>query len=244
MDEGGLVRRQVHRRRPDGRRVPGAAGRRAAHQRRSGEFTSRVPAGRADDSGGDRVDADSPRAEFRRPGPRQGLQRALGRAVQRALRDAEPGDPGAEVDDDAASGADHQRRDGLGQEERGLHVHGVHPVEGLLVGGQRGAGRIDARVVDEDVDAPAQHGDRLPGQRLARRGAAVQVRLDEVGRSARRPYLGDDAASSVAIAPRDGDMGARRSHRDGDLAPDVARGPGDEGRLALQSLCHASEARN
>jgi hypothetical protein len=244
MDEGGLVRRQVHRRRPDGRRVPCAPGRRAAHQRRPGEFTILVPAGRADDPGGYRVDADPPRAELRRPGTSQRLQRAFRRAVQRALRDAEPGDPGAEVDDDAASGADHQRRDRLGEEERGLHVHGVHPVESLLVGGQRGAGRIDARVVDEDVDAPAQHAGRLPGQRLARRGAAVQVGPDEVRRPARLPDPGNDSASPVVIASRDGHMGARRAHRDGHLAPDIASCPGNEGGLALQSLCHASEARN
>jgi hypothetical protein len=46
-----------------------------------------------------------------------------------------------------------------------LHVYRVDAVEGLLVGGRGAATGIDAGVVDQDVDAPAQDGRRLLGQR-------------------------------------------------------------------------------
>jgi hypothetical protein len=49
-----------------------------------------VSVGVADDTGGDGVDPDALRTEFRGPGAGQGLHRGLGRGVERADRDAEP----------------------------------------------------------------------------------------------------------------------------------------------------------
>src|ERR1700731_2550641 len=51
----------------------------------------------------DGVDADPLRPELGGPGPRQGLHRALGGAVQRAAAGAQAGDPRAQVDDRPAA---------------------------------------------------------------------------------------------------------------------------------------------
>ena len=58
----------------------------------------------------DGVDPNTRRSELRRPRSRQGLDGALGGAVERA-RDAEAGDPRAQVDDRATAGVGHGRSD-------------------------------------------------------------------------------------------------------------------------------------
>jgi hypothetical protein len=147
-------------------------------------------------TGGDRVDPHAVRAVLRGPGPRQGLQRALGGAIERADRDAQPRDPGAQVDDRPAADRHHDRGDRRGQEERRLHVYRVDAVESLLVGGRGAVTGVDAGVVDQYVDAPAQEGRRLPGER---REAAALPSSSAITKSARPPR---ERMPSTTCAPR------------------------------------------
>ncbi len=79
-------------------------------------------------------------------------------------------------------------------------------VEGLLIGGCCGISGVDARVVDQDVDAAAEEPCRLPGQCLRGGGAAVQVGLHEVGAAASGADAVDDLLAASGAAARDDDV--------------------------------------
>ena len=238
MYERCFIAGQVDRGVRDGVRGAGGARGGAVHHRLGrvrfalGQFRG------ADDAGGDGVDPHAARPEFGGPGAGERLDRALGGAVERGERDAEAGDPGAEVDDGAAAGLRHRRGERRGEEERRLDVDGVDPVEGLLVGLRRRRAGEDAGVVDEDVDAAAEFPRGLLGQRPTGRRAAVEVGAQEHGPAALRADPLDHRRAARFVAAGDRDERALPAERERDLAADVAGRPGDQGRLVLQACAH------
>ena len=186
--------------------------------------------------GGDRaradaVDADAVRRECQRHHLGELVHAALAHRVGHLVGDREHGVHRRHVDDRAAH-ADSRpcaARPPVRKEHR-LQVHREDAVEVGLVEVEEVAGVGDAGIVDEDVDAAGVRGGSLDdagdvrpardvgddGRRAGHAGGSRgQFRLGDVGHDDRRAFVGE--------ALRDGEA-------------DAARGPGDDGDPAFQSL--------
>jgi hypothetical protein len=103
--------------------------------------------------------------------------------------------------------------------------------------GQVGGGgdRVDAGVVHQDVDPPAQGLGRGGGEGPQVGVAAAEVGGDEDGLPAVGGDRGDDVGPAGGVAAADRDGGALGGEGGGDGGADAAGGAGDEGGAAGQA---------
>ena len=146
--------------------------------------------------------------------------------------DGAPDGLGRQVDDRAPpSTVEHDARRRLGAEEPGLEIDVEDEVPVALAHLEQRHPRIDARVVDEDVEGAELARD--PRDHLPRLGHARDVGLDEhrapAGRADLvRRLLGRGAIVEVV----DPHVGAVAGERERDGAPDPLLGAGDERDLS------------
>jgi len=185
--------------------------------------------------GGDGVDPHPARPVLRGPATGQLLVRGLGRGVHRGIRAADRGHPRTDVDDDPGATFGH-RRGQLGDEDvRSPDVDREHRVE-VGVGELLGQGRrVDAGIVDQDVDAAAEGGRGLSGER-----AQVGVGPGQVGRNEHRCAAGagdrvDERLAAVTVAATDHHGRALGGQGAGDGRADAAGGAGDDRRATRQA---------
>nr|WP_244277195.1 hypothetical protein [Geodermatophilus obscurus] len=155
----------------------------------------------------------------------------LGGGIPRLSGDSDDPGAGGGVDDGAAGGL-HQRDLVLHAQEHPGEVHVDDPVP--LLGGQlgeRGAGLLDAGVVERQVQPPEGL------DRPVQRGSDVVLAGDVAGQRQRAAAVGLDQPGGLADAvlgdAGDGDGGALRGEGQGGRPADAdaAAGAGDEGDL-------------
>jgi hypothetical protein len=160
------------------------------------------------------------------------VDRRLRHAVDRLAGERDLTRLRAEVDDRAAALGDHRPADRLADEERALEIDRAGEVE---VGLGHVLGRVlrpEARVVDEDVDAPGRRERDVDGTR-----DLIELRDIHLHRD-RMPAEPLDLArhrrrrGGVAQAEHDIRPGMRECERD--RLPQAARGAGDEGDSARE----------
>jgi hypothetical protein len=152
-----------------------------------------------------------------------------------------PGDRGGE-DHPAAAARPHRRQGRAGREIGAAEVDAEHPVPFLRLDVLDQRPRIDAGVLDEDVE-PAE-GFHRRRHRALRIGLLRDVGGDEARRS-RPAELGDRRLAGGRFHVGDHDLRPLGGEPGGDPLADAARGADDEGGAAFQPPrfqlgCHAS----
>src|SRR5262249_19245906 len=150
-------------------------------------------------------DAESLGAIFARPRFGQQIDGGLARSIEAQALHPEIGGHRRDVDDCSFASLRHQRSK-LSDEKIGrLHVDRVDVVKRLLARFVRRAERIDARVIDQDVDMAASQLDGPSRERTGARGVA-KIGRDEIGFPARYPYFGNRLFTAFRVAAYDHDM--------------------------------------
>jgi hypothetical protein len=139
------------------------------------------------------------------------------------------------------TGRHHVGQDSLGAEERRARVHVHEGVPVLFRDVQRERRAVDARVVDQDVDAPERVHCSV-GQRRPI-GPAGHIRSDGEDPAARGSELAGGAVGSLRIAIGHRDGRAPRGQFDRDGAPDPLASPRDNGHLAVELSFHPRASR-
>ena len=147
------------------------------------------------------------------------------------------GDHGGDVDNRALASLGHLRCQGGDEEERRLDVDVVDGVEVVLAGVGGRSERVDARVVDEDVDVATPELGGTTGE-FARAGLVGESGGDEVGLAAVLPDGGDDLLGPGGVAARHDHMSAVRGEIECDGTPDTAVAAGHEGGRAGKLCSH------
>src|SRR5690606_39453127 len=184
-----------------------------------------------DQAGIDRVGADAARTELAREHAGDGIDRALGAAVDGAFGRMDAGDVGTDVDD--AGALAQVRHGGAGDQQRSEDVDvellAIERFAGVLDPGEL----VDAGVVHHDVQPPEAVDGRLD-QRFDL-GLVADVRRHGHGRAAGRFDVGDHLVRAVLVGGViDHDLRAVGGETAGNAGADALGGTGHEGDFVFQ----------
>src|SRR5690606_10626316 len=177
-----------------------------------------------DRAGGNRVHADARIAELGGLLAREVHERRLARAVGHSQRARPQARDRGDVDDRAAARAQHDRRAGLGAQERSVEVDRHHMPPFLVRGVEDGLEDGDPGVVDECVDAPGRLHDAGDGRGDGRR-------LDDVALDVEAIAAALSALGTVDVERRDAVALVQKAPGDRETYP--AGRSGDDGNLVL-----------